>query len=89
VSLAGEVQLQTQGSNPFAITVTIAHYPTGASKWNPIEHRLFSEISKKLGGGATRRYEKTLRWRTQLTPVTPRCSVAFRGGLPAKSRAVP
>jgi hypothetical protein len=26
--------------------VTVAHYPPGASKWNPVEHRLFSEISK-------------------------------------------
>jgi hypothetical protein len=25
--------------------VTVAHFPTGASKWNPIEHRLFSEVS--------------------------------------------
>lgn len=28
------------------VTVTLCHYPPGASKWNPIEHRLFSEISK-------------------------------------------
>ena len=26
------------------------HYPPGASKWNPIEHRLFSEISKNWAG---------------------------------------
>ncbi len=26
--------------------VTACHYPSGASNWNPIEHRLFSEISK-------------------------------------------
>ena len=32
------------------ITVTVAHYPPGASKWNPIEHRLFSEISKNWAG---------------------------------------
>jgi hypothetical protein len=25
--------------------ITVAHYPTGASKWNKIEHRLFSFIS--------------------------------------------
>jgi len=41
-----KIGLQTQVCNPFGIAVTIAHYPTGASKWNPIEHRLFSEISK-------------------------------------------
>jgi hypothetical protein len=27
------------------VAVTICHYPTGASKWNPVEHRLFSQIS--------------------------------------------
>jgi hypothetical protein len=32
------------------LTVTVCHYPTGASKWNPIEHRLFSEISKNWSG---------------------------------------
>jgi hypothetical protein len=32
------------------LPVTVCHYPTGASKWNPIEHRLFSEISKHWAG---------------------------------------
>jgi hypothetical protein len=32
------------------LTVTVAHYPSGASKWNPIEHRLFSQISKNWAG---------------------------------------
>lgn len=32
------------------VTVTVCHYPPGASKWNPIEHRLFSEISKNWQG---------------------------------------
>ncbi len=32
------------------LTVTVCHFPTGASKWNPIEHRLFSEISKTWAG---------------------------------------
>jgi hypothetical protein len=32
------------------LRVTVCHYPTGASKWNPIEHRLFSEISKNWAG---------------------------------------
>ena len=36
--------------NPFHLTVTVAHYPSGASKWNPIEHRLFSEVSKNWAG---------------------------------------
>jgi hypothetical protein len=32
------------------ITVTVCHYPPGASKWNPIEHRLFSFISMEWAG---------------------------------------
>lgn len=27
------------------VAVTVGHYPRGASKWNPVEHRLFSPIS--------------------------------------------
>lgn len=27
------------------LKITVAHYPSGASKWNPVEHRLFSAIS--------------------------------------------
>jgi hypothetical protein len=37
-------------SNRHRITITVSHYPPGASKWNPIEHRLFSEISKNWAG---------------------------------------
>lgn len=43
-------QLQTQLVDAFDLAVTACHYPTGASKWNPIEHRLFSEISKTWAG---------------------------------------
>ena len=35
---------------PHHLTITVSHYPPGASKWNPIEHRLFSEISKNWAG---------------------------------------
>jgi len=34
----------------YGITVTVCHYPPGTSKYNPIEHRLFSEISKNWAG---------------------------------------
>ena len=30
--------------------VTVCHYPPGASKWNPIEHKLFSQISATWAG---------------------------------------
>ncbi len=38
-------QLQEQLADRFNIEVMVCHYPPGASKWNPIEHRLFSFIS--------------------------------------------
>lgn len=43
-------RLQVAVADRFGLTVTVCHYPTGASKWNPIEHRLFSEISKTWAG---------------------------------------
>ena len=43
-------QLQEQVADALQLTVTVCHYPTGASKWNPIEHRLFSEMSKTWAG---------------------------------------
>lgn len=38
--------LQHEVCDPFSLKVTVCHYPTGASKYNPVEHRLFSEISR-------------------------------------------
>lgn len=37
--------LQDKVADTFGLAVTVCHFPTGASKWNPIEHRLFSQIS--------------------------------------------
>jgi len=38
-SWAWKIELQRQLCNRFGLAVTIAHYPTGASKWNPIERK--------------------------------------------------
>ena len=59
-SWAWKTEIQAQLCNPFSITATIAHYPTGASKWNPIEHRLFSEISKHWAAEPLVSYEKMI-----------------------------
>ena len=32
------------------LEITVCHYPPGTSKWNPIEHRLFSQISATWAG---------------------------------------
>ncbi len=44
------------------LTITVAHYPTGASKYNPIERRLFSAISKDWAGEPVHSYEKILKF---------------------------
>jgi hypothetical protein len=38
-------QLQELLADRLGLEVTVCHYPTGASKWNPVEHRLFGPIS--------------------------------------------
>ena len=53
--------LQEQVADRFDLEVTVCHYPTGASKWNPIEHRLFSEISKHWAGQPLDSYQTILR----------------------------
>lgn len=54
--------LQQNLCDPHRLTVTVAHYPSGASKWNPIEHRLFSEISKNWAGVPLESYETILNY---------------------------
>ena len=54
--------LQTRLCNHHGINITVAHYPTGASKWNPIEHRLFSEISKNWAGRPLDSYNTILSY---------------------------
>lgn len=58
---AWKYAVQTKLSDAFGLTVTVAHYPPGASKWNPIEHRLFSEISKNWAGHPLLSYETMLK----------------------------
>lgn len=45
-----------------SLTVTVSHYPPGASKWNPIEHRLFSQISRNWAGEPLTDLEKMLNF---------------------------
>lgn len=58
---AWKYNLQHKLANRHGLTVTVAHYPSGASKWNPIEHRLFSEISKNWAGHPLDSYETILK----------------------------
>jgi len=58
---AWKLALQEKLADRYQLGVTVCHYPTGASKWNPVEHRLFSEISKHWSGQPLRDYETILR----------------------------
>ena len=37
-------------ADEFGLIITVPHYPPGASKWNPIDHRMFSLISGNWAG---------------------------------------
>jgi Rhodopirellula transposase DDE domain len=52
--------LQHDLVNPTNLTVTVCHYPTGASKWNWVEHRLFSQISANWAAEPLSSYDKML-----------------------------
>ncbi len=47
---AWKLNLQEKVSDRFGMAVTVCHYPPGCSKWNPIEHRLFSQVSINWAG---------------------------------------
>jgi hypothetical protein len=63
-------QLQEKLADGLGLTVTVCHYPPGASKWNPIEHRLFSEISKTWAGCPLHSFEIMLDYLEQTTTQT-------------------
>ena len=61
-------------ADEFALTITVTHYPTGASKWNAIEHRLFCYLSDNWAGQPLRTYETILKFiRTTKTETGLTC----------------
>jgi len=57
------------------LTIIVTHYPTSASKWNWIEHRLFNHISANWAGEPLLRYEVVLKFiRTTTTETGLRCT---------------
>lgn len=59
---AWKYHLQHQLCDPCGLTVTVCHYPPGASKWNPIEHHLFSHISHNWAGIPLESYETVVKY---------------------------
>jgi hypothetical protein len=39
------------------LTITVCHYPPGTSKWNKVEHRMFSFITKNWRGKPLTSYQ--------------------------------
>jgi len=57
---AWKFQLQ-QLANQLRMPITVCHYPPGTSKWNKIEHRLFSFISLNWKGTPLVSYETVVK----------------------------
>jgi Rhodopirellula transposase DDE domain len=49
-------------ADEFGRAITVTHYPPGASKWNPIDHRMFSLISANWAGEPLVSYETILKY---------------------------
>jgi len=54
--------LQERIADEYGLEITVSHYPTGASKWNPVEHRMFSEVSKNWAGHPLESFETLLNF---------------------------
>jgi hypothetical protein len=61
-------------ADEFGLILTVTHYPRGASKWNPIDHRMFSLISANWAGEPLVSYETVLKFlRTTRSEAGFRC----------------
>ena len=86
-----KTQLQARLVEPYRLTVTVCHYPPGASKWNPIEHLLFSQISGTWAGLPLTSVELmigAIRATTTETGLKVRAAL-IRGDFPCKVPTTP
>jgi hypothetical protein len=73
------------------LIITITHFPPGASKWNPIEHQMFSLISGNWAGEPLISYETILKYiRATRSESGFRCRARLdRTDYPTRQRAAP
>ncbi len=89
-----KIKIQEILCNKYNLEVTVCHYPPGASKWNPIEHRLFSEISKNWKGTPLVDYEtvynytKTTKTKTGLTVDAIMENKQYKTGIKAEKKDI-
>jgi len=70
-------EVQHQLANQFGLKVMICHYPTGNSRYNPIEYRLFSQISLNWAGQPLRSLQTMLNFIQGTTTSTGLTVKAF------------
>jgi hypothetical protein len=49
-------------ADTFNLSITVTHFPPSASKWNPIEHRMFNLISANWAGQPLVSYETVMKF---------------------------
>lgn len=65
-------------ADEFGLTITVGHFPPGASKWNLIEHRMFNLISANWAGEPLASYEIVLKYlRSTRSSTGFRCRAAL------------
>jgi len=64
-------------ADEFGLSITVTHYPTSASKWNLVEHRLFSFITLNWAGQPLISYETMLKFIRTTTTENGLCVVAY------------
>jgi len=63
-----KLELQTF-ANETGLSISVCHFPPGTSKWNKVEHRLFSFISSNWRGEPLRDYETIVNLISRTTTV--------------------
>lgn len=78
-------------ADEFGLIITVTHYPSGASKWNPIDHRMFSLISGNWAGEPLESYELILKYiRTTRSETGFRCRASLdHKDYPTKVKVTP
>src|SRR5229473_5450829 len=65
-----KARLQDRVCDRHQLTITVCHYPPGASKWNPVEHRVNCEISRNWQAVPLDSYETVLKYIRTTTTAT-------------------
>jgi len=65
-------------SGEFNLTITVCHFPPGTSKWNKIEHRMFSFISMNWKGEPLINYETVVN---MISTTTTRSGLKIKAQL--------